>query len=121
MVPVSECGTLVPVSECGTVVPVSECDTVVPVSECGTLVPVSECGTVVSVSECGILVPVSECDIVVPVSEDMKSPLADTALPTHLIRIIQHNTGGAAEETEGGEECAKMASDLLLSLLVGGK
>ena len=57
----------------------------------------------------------------VPVSEDMKSPLADTALPTHLIRIIRHNTGVAAEETEGGEECAKMASDLLLSLLVGGK
>ena len=93
----------------------------VPISECGIVVPVSECGIVVSVSECGIVVPVSECNVVVPVSEDMKSPLADTVLPTHLIRIIQHNTGEAAEETEGGEECAKMASDLLLSLLVGGK
>ena len=54
-------------------------------------------------------------------SEDMKSPLADTPLPTHLIRIIQYNTGLAGEERESGEECTKLASDLLLSLLVGGK
>ena len=55
------------------------------------------------------------------VAENMKIPLADGPLPTHLIRVIQHNTGLGPDESQSREECIKVASDLLLSLLVGGK
>ncbi|XP_076458299.1 rap1 GTPase-GDP dissociation stimulator 1-B-like isoform X2 [Babylonia areolata] len=67
------------------------------------------------------LVPVLEELNIISEKDDMKNPLADGCLPSHLIRIIQYNTGPAAEDEDNDscEECVKLASDLLLSLLVG--
>ncbi|XP_041362294.1 rap1 GTPase-GDP dissociation stimulator 1-like [Gigantopelta aegis] len=49
-------------------------------------------------------------------SDKMKEKLANTSLPNYLIRLIQTNTGRSAAESQ---QCVKMASDLLVSLLVG--
>ncbi|KAL8600638.1 hypothetical protein ACOMHN_030294 [Nucella lapillus] len=65
------------------------------------------------------LVPVLEELNILSENEKIKGPLADSSLPSHLIRIIQYNTGPVTEESDCSEECVKLASDLLLSLLVG--
>ncbi|XP_048256916.1 rap1 GTPase-GDP dissociation stimulator 1-like isoform X1 [Haliotis rufescens] len=51
-------------------------------------------------------------------SDKIKDTLADTSLSNHLIKIIQCNTGRSDDDSL---QCVKMASDLLVSLLVGDK
>ncbi|KAK7111252.1 hypothetical protein V1264_010919 [Littorina saxatilis] len=73
------------------------------------------------------LIPVLEELNIISEMDAMKGQLAESELPDHLLRIIQHNTDLLAKESEGSdghgtqdaEECIKTASDLLLSLLVG--
>ncbi|PVD39459.1 hypothetical protein C0Q70_02090 [Pomacea canaliculata] len=48
--------------------------------------------------------------------ETMRNRLAEGSLPSHLVRIIQFNSGKGSQDRE---ECVKLSSDLLLSLLVG--
>ncbi|XP_021361623.1 rap1 GTPase-GDP dissociation stimulator 1-like isoform X1 [Mizuhopecten yessoensis] len=80
------------------------------------------CSTIVSLLDTKL----SDCyenmilELFISLSEidDLKDILADTNLSSHLIRIIQSNTGRL---DDGSQQTVKMASDLLVLLLTGDK
>lgn len=65
------------------------------------------------------LIPILEELIVIAEDDKLKQPMADSSLPSHLLRIIRYNTEHNAELPSNAEECVRLAADLLLSLLVG--
>lgn len=62
-----------------------------------------------------LLYVVKLCDIVV---DEVKDVLAETSLSNNLIQIIQVNQGKLDPESQ---QLIKMASDLLILLLTGGR